>query len=202
MSINNDLTEEEYRIKYLKYKEKYTTLKNQSSGGITASCFVAYTQAGWGIAPCTVCAKSTNLATRCCRGFKQASSSSVWSAMKGSVKRGKKVNDADVMCVCGHWASLHNPDATRESTQISLNPILDAIANNTGKSKADLKAVNKTTVKTLDPQARLAEIRNRSSTTNIVYPPVPTNIPSSSTHNLSEAEQIAEDEKRLAGLAL
>ena len=126
MSINDkdltkDLTEEEYRIKYLKYKEKYIALKNQSAGASAMDCNSVWKDAGWSDAPCNLCANSRNVISKCCIGYRSAKKQ----LGKKSINFGKQMfksgqaSDSrfDELCKCGHWASVHNHLATRTFAQ-------------------------------------------------------------------------------------
>lgn len=126
MSINNDLTEEEYRIKYLKYKEKYVTLKNQS-GSAVFKCKTAARQANWVTAPCSECTGTNYL--DCCRGFVKAGKGT--SAFK-SIGRKKQLCNEDEICKCGHPASYHYADAVmgENLNKKSLPTIFKAIQAN------------------------------------------------------------------------
>ena len=140
MSINDkdlskDLTEEEYQMKYLKYKEKYIALKNQS-GGLTFNCNRAYEEAGWTSPPCKLCINSKNPIGKCCRGFK---SGTLRHGFKAMFKKGKQINSADTICNCGHPASSHRIDAERPSTQVDLIDILEIVGKQVD-TKAQQKA--------------------------------------------------------------
>jgi hypothetical protein len=124
MSINNDLTEEEYRIKYLKYKEKYVALKNQSAGASASNCNSVWKDAGWSTAPCTLCQGSINVISKCCIGYRSAKKQLGKTSInfgKQMFKSGKSSGSRfDELCKCGHWASKHNPLATRTFAQFGF----------------------------------------------------------------------------------
>ena len=138
MSINDkdltkDLTEEEYRIKYLKYKEKYIALKNQSAGASAMDCNSVWKDAGWSMPPCTLCANSKNLISKCCIGYRSAKKQ----LGKKSINFGKQMFKSgqasksrfDELCKCGHWASAHEPLATRTFAQFGYQRV-EGILNN------------------------------------------------------------------------
>ena len=161
MSINDnvltkDLTEEEYRIKYLKYKEKYIALKNQS-GGLTFNCNRAYEDAGWTSPPCQLCINSKNPIGKCCMGFK---SGTLRHGFKAMFKKGKQLSSADAICNCGHPASKHLVEATRPSVQEDLIDILAILGKQAdrGDTKENQKA-SKQTAKTGQTYADVRKAR-------------------------------------------
>jgi hypothetical protein len=145
MSIKGiELTEEEYQIKYLKYKEKYLALKNQS-GGIRWSCNAVSRDAGWqhkddtgkviGEHPCNGCKGSSNPLTKCCRGFKPQGDG-LKKLFKSAYKKGGQGKGTmklwNQMCNCGHYADQHNPEAKRSQVQdqlLLMFKVRDTLAN-------------------------------------------------------------------------
>jgi len=167
MSINNDLTEEEYRIKYLKYKEKYIALKNQSGGLSGMNCNTMWKDAGWSLPPCNLCANSINLVSKCCIGFREALKqpgvglfNSLKNAGKQTFKKGGTDGTAyDKICKCGHWASYHNPQASRTSSQIGKQ-------REEGFKDVTVNGINQFYKMTIDKQPN--EGRNVEKTDNLV----------------------------------